>query len=306
MQRKLRLIIAYDGTDFHGWQRQSGTLVAPAGATNAEDATPAAPLAIRTVQAEIEAVARRVLGEPVNLVGASRTDAGVHARGQVAHVLYSGPMPAANVTRALNHRLPQDVTIVHCRDVPLTFHATRHAQLKLYRYSIYNHPAPPSDARTGRYAWHVLFPLDPARVRAAAAALVGTHDFAAFASQGSPRETTVRTVTHIGVRRVGRLVLLDVRGTGFLYNQVRNMVGTLYEVGRGHWPPERVAAILASADRAQAGPTAPPQGLCLEWIRYSAPPVDAASGAPDSPAGGAAGGGVGNLPEDGVCNLPDE
>jgi tRNA pseudouridine38-40 synthase len=296
MQRKLRLVIAYDGTDFHGWQRQSGASAAAADASageacssDAPGGASDAPVAIRTAQGELETVARRVLGEPVNLVGASRTDAGVHARGQVAHVLYRGPIPAANVTRAVNHRLPPDVTIVHCRDVPLTFHATQHAQLKLYRYSIYNHPAPPSDARTGRYAWHVLFPLDLARVRAAATALVGTHDFAAFASQGSPRETTVRTVSQIGVRRVGRLVLIDVRGTGFLYNQVRNMVGTLYEVGRGHWAPERVAAILASGDRAQAGPTAPPHGLCLEWIRYPAlPDVGAAE-----------------QPEDDACSSPD-
>jgi tRNA pseudouridine38-40 synthase len=107
-------------------------------------------------------------------------------------------------------------------------------------------------------------------MRAAAALLVGTHDFAALASQGVPRSTTVRTVRHLDIRQCGDEVRIDVEGDGFLYNQVRNMVGTLVEVGRGHWPPQRVADILASRDRRQAGPTAPPQGLCLQWVRYGA------------------------------------
>lgn len=249
MQRKLKAIVAYDGTDFHGWQRQAG---------------------VRTVQEAVEDVLRRVLNAPVNCVGASRTDAGVHARGQVLHVVYDGPMPAERVRLATNHRLPTDVALVHTADVPLDFHATQHAAEKLYRYRIRNWPQRPADPVALRYAWHVRFPLDLDRMRAAAAHWVGTHDFSAFATAGSPRQSTVRTVTHIGLRRVYNDILVDIRGDGFLYNQVRNMVGTLVEIGRGHWHVADAPTILASGDRANAGPTAPPQGLCLQWIRYPA------------------------------------
>ena len=247
MERNLKLTIAYDGTDFHGWQRQ---------------------LSVRTVQAEIEEVARRVIRHQIDVVGASRTDAGVHAQGQVAHLHTTTPIPADNLRRAIGHRLPEDVTIVHVADVPLEFHATRQALGKLYRYRIHNDARRPVEWHAARQAWHVWWPLDTRRMQAAADALVGTHDFAAFASAGSQRRTTVRTVSRVQIQRRYNTVLVDVEGVGFLYNQVRNMVGTLVEVGRGHWPAERVADILASCDRRQAGPTAPPHGLCLQWIKY--------------------------------------
>lgn len=247
MERNLKFTIAYDGTDFHGWQRQRD---------------------VRTVQEEIEAVARRVLRHPIEIVGASRTDAGVHAHGQVAHVRTSSPIPAANLRRAIGHRLPQDVTLVHVADVPQAFHATRHARRKLYRYRIHNDERRPVEWLQARYAWHVWYELDLARLRSAACPLVGEHDFAAFASAGCTRRTTVRTIHAIEVHRRFNSIVIDVIGDGFLYNQVRNIVGTLVEVGRGHWPPERVGQILAARDRRNAGPTAPPQGLCLEWIEY--------------------------------------
>ncbi len=247
MERNLKLTIAYDGTNFHGWQRQAG---------------------VRTVQAEIEAAAQRVIRHPLDIVGASRTDAGVHARGQVAHLRTTTLIPATNLQRAIGHRLPEDMGLVHVADMPLGFHATRDALGKLYRYRIHNDARRPVEWLGARYAWHVWYDLDTDRMQAAATALVGTHDFAAFASAGTPRRTTVRTLHRLQVRRHFNTVLIDAEGGGFLYNQVRNMVGTLVEVGRGHWPVERVAEILASRDRRQAGPTAPAHGLCLEWIRY--------------------------------------
>jgi tRNA pseudouridine38-40 synthase len=247
MERNLKLIIAYDGTNFHGWQRQAG---------------------VRTVQAELEAAAQRVIRQPLEVVGASRTDAGVHARGQVAHLRTATSIPTANLHRAIGHRLPDDVALVHVAEVPLEFHATRHAVSKLYRYRIHNDAGRPVELLAARHAWHVWHKLDTDRMRVAATALVGTHDFAAFASAGTPRATTVRTLHHVQIRRHFNTVVIDVAGEGFLYNQVRNMVGTLVEVGRGHWLPERVAEILASRDRQRAGPTAPPHGLCLEWVRY--------------------------------------
>jgi tRNA pseudouridine38-40 synthase len=253
MERNLKLTIAYDGTDFHGWQRQAG---------------------LRTTQAEIESAAQRVIRHPLEIVGASRTDAGVHARGQVAHLRSTAQIPATNLQRAIGHRLPDDVALVHVADVPLGFHATRHALSKLYRYRIHNDGRRPVEWLAARYAWHVWHPLDTDRMQAAAAALVGTHDFVAFATAGTPRRSSVRTLYRFQVCRHFHTVLIDAEGDGFLYNQVRNMVGTLVEIGRGHWPPERAAEILASRDRQQAGPTAPAHGLCLEWIRF--PPVPAA------------------------------
>ena len=247
MERNLKLTIAYDGTNYHGWQRQLG---------------------VRTVQAEIEAVARRVIRHPVKIVGASRTDAGVHARGQVAHVRTSTAIPANNLRLAIGHRVPGDISLVHLADVPLGFHATRGALGKLYRYRIHNDDRRPVEWLTARHAWHVWWPLDLGRMQAAAAALIGLHDFAGFASAGCTRSSTVRTISRFGVRRHLNTILIDVEGNGFLYNQVRNMVGTLVEVGRGRWPPERVPEIIASGDRRLAGPTAPPQGLCLQWVKY--------------------------------------
>jgi len=248
MERNLKLTIAYDGTDFHGWQRQPD---------------------VRTVQQVLQDVAKRVIRHPLEIVGASRTDAGVHALGQVAHLHTNASIPAKNLRRAIAHRLPGDVTLVQVAEVPLAFHATRQARTKLYRYRIHNDIRRPVEWHAARHAWHVWWPLDIERLRAGAALMEGKHDFVGFASAGCQRRTTVRTVHRVHVRRDFAGVLIDVEGDGFLYNQVRNMVGTLVEVGRGHWSPKRVAEILTSGDRRQAGPTAPAHGLCLQWIKYA-------------------------------------
>jgi tRNA pseudouridine38-40 synthase len=248
MERTIRFTIAYDGTGFHGWQRQLG---------------------VRTVQEELENVLQRILRHPLSTNGASRTDAGVHARGQVASVITTATIPVENLRRAIGHHLPPDMALVHAAEVPASFHPARNAAGKLYRYRMFNAQHRPVESLEGRFAWHVWYPLDLDRLRAAAAEMTGTHDFAGFASQGSPRATTVRTVRRIHIRRRYDEVLIDVEGDGFLYNQVRNMVGTLFEIGRGHWEPERVREIIATGDRRLAGPTAPAHGLCLQWVRYT-------------------------------------
>ena len=248
MERHFRLILAYDGTDFHGWQRQAG---------------------VRTVQQEVEATLQRVLRHPVAAAVASRTDTGVHARGQVAGFSSHVSWPLENLRRALGHHLPSDLALVSIAEVPARFHPARDARVKRYRYRIFNSERRPVIALAHRYTWHVWHTLDLARLHAAAAHFLGTHNFAGFAGQGSPRASTVRTVQQVGVTRVDDEVVVDVEGDGFLYHQVRNMVGTLVEIGRGHWPPERIAEILTSGDRRLAGRTAPPQGLCLEWVRYA-------------------------------------
>lgn len=247
-RRTLRLVIAYDGRDFHGWQRQPG---------------------VRTVQAEFEDVCRRVLREPVNVVGASRTDTGVHARGQVAHVRTDTTIPADKLCRAIGHRLPQDVGLVQADFVRPEFHATLCALRKLYRYRIFNHERRPVEQQLCGVVAHFWLPLSAERMREAAQAWVGRHDFAGLASAGSPRDCTIRSIFRVDVERVEDEIRIDVEGDGFLYHQVRNMVGTLIEIGRGHWPVERAAEILAARDRRTAGPTAPPHGLCLQWIRYA-------------------------------------
>lgn len=247
MARNIRMLVAYDGTDFHGWQTQPG---------------------LRTVQETIEQVARRVVRHPLNLIGSGRTDAGVHARGQVANFETTCEIPCDNLRRAINSRLPKDVSIQRVDEVPLGFRSTFDAVSKMYRYTIHNAASRPVEDRLQRYVYHCWHRLDVDRMRSAAKMLVGTHDFAAFASKGSDRQTTVRTILRLEVCRRFDEMQIDVEGTGFLYNQVRNIVGTLIEIGRGHWAPGYAAEILASRSRSKAGPTAPACGLCLQWVRY--------------------------------------
>lgn len=250
MDRHLLLRLAYDGTGFHGWQRQPGQ---------------------RTVQGVVEDVLRRVLRHPVDVRGASRTDAGVHARGQLATVRTSTPIPVERLAAAIGHHLPTDVALVAVRTVPEAFNLSLCARHKLYRYRVFHGARRPVEDLVQGHTWHVWVPLDEERLQAAARACEGTHDFAGFASAGAPRATTVRTVWRFRIQRVGSELHCDVEGDGFLYNQVRNMVGTLIEIGRGHWPVERVAEIFARRNRALAGPTAPAHGLCLQWIRCALP-----------------------------------
>ncbi|MGE0480632.1 MAG: tRNA pseudouridine(38-40) synthase TruA [Phycisphaerae bacterium] len=247
MHRNLRLILAYDGTGFHGWQAQHG---------------------VRTVQQDVQTVLQHLLRHPLVVTGASRTDAGVHARGQVANVHTSSDIPIVKLRRAIGSRLPADIALVDVADASLGFRAIRDARRKLYRYTIHNSARRPAGAHAAQHTWHIWHPLDVEPMQDAADRLVGTHDFTSFAGRGSPRESNTRTVHAVEVRRRFDSIFVDVVGGGFLYNQVRNMVGTLFEIGRGHWRPERIAEILAARDRNAAGPTAPPGGLCLEWVHY--------------------------------------
>lgn len=263
MERNIRLIVCYDGTEFHGWQRQRG---------------------VRTVQEVVEDALRRVLRHPVNTLASGRTDAGVHAAGQVVNVRTTSAVPASKLRPAIGSRLPKDVTIRAAADVSPEFHATRSAASKLYRYRIHNTRQRPVERMTQRYTNHFWKPLDVDRMREASRHFIGEMDFSAMASADCERATMVRRVLRCDVFRHLDEIRVDVEGTGFLYNQVRNMVGTLTEVGRGHWEPPRVADILASRDRSQAGPTAPAKGLCLQWVRYPAellrpndPPTDDAA-----------------------------
>ena len=240
-----KLTIAYDGTDFVGWQRQ-----------------PSGP----SIQAVLEDAMTELDGREVTVNGAGRTDAGVHARGQVATVTLARPIAAAALIRAINIRLPGTVRIIEAAEVGDGFHARFHARTKRYQYRIWNAEVLSPFERP--YAWHVPMRLDGAAMAEAAATLTGTHDFAAFQGTGSDILTTTRTITLSRIVAADELVCYDAAGEGFLRHMVRNIVGSLVEVGRGHRPPGWIAEVLASRDRTRAGPTAPPQGLFLLAVAY--------------------------------------
>ena len=239
-----RLVVEYDGRDFEGWQVQEGARAA------------------RTVQGELAAAVRSVTGAEGRIRGAGRTDAGVHAWGQVASLCVSTGLEPPRLAAALNARLADDVAVVECEPVPAGWDALRAAQAKHYRYQIWN-GARRSPLRAARWAW-IREALDPSRMAEAARSLVGRQDFAAFQAAGSSARTTVRTVTRCEIAGAARgEIRLDVEGEGFLRHMVRNFAGTVIEVGRGRWDPAEVASILASGDRGRAGPTAPARGLAL-------------------------------------------
>ncbi|HME70147.1 MAG TPA: tRNA pseudouridine(38-40) synthase TruA [Myxococcota bacterium] len=258
MSPTFRLVLEYDGARFAGWQ------------TQAEGA--------RTIQAAVEEAILQVTGAGVAVVGASRTDAGVHAEGQVASVGLETRLAPAALVRALNALLPEDVAVRDVALAPEGFHAQRDARSKLYRYAIWNGPER-SPLRAHRF-WAVPRALDLGAMETAAAALVGTHDWSAFQVRGSEwrAEGEAQGRTRSAVRQVTRLSVLgfgggevqvEVEGEGFLRQMVRTLVGTLVEVGRGRRDPSSMPALLESRDRAAAGPTAPAHGLTLVRVDYA-------------------------------------
>jgi tRNA pseudouridine38-40 synthase len=254
--RTIKLTIAYDGTDFAGWQRQ---------------------LRDRTVQAVIEDALAPIEGAQVAIVGAGRTDAGVHAAGQVASFASQSAIARESLQRALNTSLPADVRIVAADDVAGAFNARFNAKAKTYHYWIWNGSVVPPVLR--RFVWQVEQPLAVEPMQEAARLLIGAHDFAAFQGAGSDVKTTTRAVTVSQISEVpavgpfevstpGRLLRYEIAGSGFLRHMVRAVAGTLVEAGRGRWPPTQVGRILASRDRGQAGPTAPAHGLVFWKVDY--------------------------------------
>ena len=280
---RYKLTIAYDGTDFCGWQKQEPTLEQSekTGSNKLIDPTLTPSLvgrvALRTVQGVVERAVRDVVRETVELRGASRTDSGVHARGQVGAFTCGGDengptgWPASRgpeaLVRALNGKLPDDVVIRSAEIVGSEFDPIGDCTSKGYSYSIHN--AKSRELFDRKFVHHVWDALDVEAMQRAAAALVGEHDFAGFAAAGHGRQTTVRTIHRLDVTKVREdRVRIDVEGNGFLWNMVRIIAGTLIEVGRGMKKAEDMPAILESKDRSKAGPTLPPTGLFLEWVRY--------------------------------------
>jgi tRNA pseudouridine38-40 synthase len=242
------LLLEYDGAGFVGWQRQAQGI---------------------SIQAVLEDAAGHLSrGAPVAAVAAGRTDAGVHAEGQVVHLDLEPPYLPGRLRDALNfHLQPHAVSVVTAAPVPATFSARFDALARCYRYRILNRPARPA-LLAGR-VWHVAHPLDAPAMHAAAQALIGRHDFTSFRAAACQAKSPLRTLDRLDVRRCGDMVVLEADARSFLHHQVRNMMGTLKLVGEARWPGSRVAEALAARDRSAAGPTAPPQGLCLTAVHYA-------------------------------------
>lgn len=245
MERTIKLTIAYDGTAYHGFQRQANAL---------------------TVQQVIEERLAKIFGHPLKIAGAGRTDAGVHAYGQVVSLKTSGAIPAGRITLAARGVLPDDIVVLKAEEMAAGFHARIAAKSKIYIYRIYSGESP--DPFLRNYAWHLPGVLDVAAMHAAVQHIVGEYDFSAFRAAGGAVRSPVRTILAASCRRDGDLIEFSFWGTGFLYHMVRNLVGTLADVGHGRMTAAGFAAVLASRDRNMAGITAPPQGLYLKEVLY--------------------------------------
>jgi tRNA pseudouridine38-40 synthase len=243
---RYRLTLEYDGGPYRGWQRQ------------AEGAS---------IQASLEAAMLAFCGEPVQVVGAGRTDAGVHASGQVAHLDLGRAVALETLRNALNHHLrPQPIVVLEAAAVAPDFHARFSATMRHYRYRIVNR-RPPLALDRGR-AWQVPRHLDTEIMHEAAQSLIGRHDFTSFRSTLCQARSPVKTLTRLAVVRNGEQIEIAARARSFLHHQIRNMVGTLKLIGEGRWPVARIEAVLAACDRAAAGPTAPACGLYLTRVDY--------------------------------------
>lgn len=246
LMRNICCTVQYDGTDFYGFQRQPD---------------------VPTVQGALEEALEQLTGTATVVHGAGRTDAGVHAKGQVFNFRTTTNIPLDRWPLALNSRLPRTIVVQEARAVPDDFHARKSATTKVYSYQIYNAPRP--SVFLDRFALHVKHPLDVPAMQIAAAPLVGRHDFAGFRATGStPVHTTVRHLLRLEVTRDEEIINVVAEADGFLYHMMRNIVGSLLLVGQGRRPPQWVAAALHARDRSLAGPTAPARGLCLEAVKY--------------------------------------
>jgi tRNA pseudouridine38-40 synthase len=244
--RRVKLTLAYDGSAYRGFQVQpNGT----------------------TIQSVMEEALGRLLQEPVRLRAAGRTDAGVHAREQVVDFSDAGNRPPETILRGGNALLPPDIRILSAEAVPETFDARRDAKEKEYRYFLHLHPV--ASPFFSRFAYHIEKPLDLHAVREGLSHIVGEHDFSSFRGQGCTAKTTVRTIYRAELDRLHpSLAFIAISGSGFLRHMVRNLAGTLIDVGRGKYPPERVRELLSLSNRSEAGPTAPARGLFLWKVTY--------------------------------------
>ena len=243
--KRIMLEIAYDGTAYYGWQVQPG---------------------MPTIEAELNKALSALLGEKIEIIGASRTDSGVHALGNVAVFDTNSVFPAQKISLAVNNRLPDDIRVLASYEVAADFHPRKAGCAKTYEYKILNTRIAIPTHRL--YSYHIYYPLDPVLMQEAARYLIGEHDFASFCSANSQVKDTIRSIYALDVFKEGDMITIRVKGNGFLYNMVRIIAGTLIEFGRGRYKPEKMKEILQACDRSMAGPTAPAHGLTLAKIEY--------------------------------------
>jgi tRNA pseudouridine38-40 synthase len=244
--RNFKMIVEYDGTAYCGWQRQENGI---------------------TIQQVLEEAIQLITGEKVAVIGSGRTDAGVHALNQVAHFKSSSRLPVNSIYRGMNSVLPPDIVVKEMEEVAREFHAQHDVKSKVYVYKICNQRLRPVLGRN--YFWHIRFPLDLERMKKAAQFLIGTHDFSCFCATGTHVKDRVRTITDIEIKTCDDgLIEIKVEAQGFLKYMVRNIIGTLVEVGRGKRKPEEMKVIIESRDRTIAGVTAPACGLFLKEVKY--------------------------------------
>jgi tRNA pseudouridine38-40 synthase len=246
MMRNIKLLIEYDGTNYLGWQVQAKGL---------------------TIQGVIEEKLTLLTGEKISLIGSGRTDAGVHALGQVASFKTKSRMAVRTLQKALNSLLPPDITILRAEEADEAFHARKSATRKAYEYRILNREIRSAFQR--EYAWHIPQPLDVGKMKEAAEILVGVHDFSSFRSVGTPTKTAIRTLLRADWKRHrGGFLCFEIEANGFLKQMVRAIVGTLVDVGKGKITVEEFRKVLEARDRKKAGPTAPGRGLFLKRVKY--------------------------------------
>ena len=247
--RTIKLTIEYDGTDFQGWQFQ----IPPN----------------RTIQEEIEKTLKKITKENIRVIGSGRTDSGVHALGQVAHFKTKTKLSNATLLKALNYHLPKDISVLRVQKVKNTFHAQFSAKKKTYRYTILNRIAPSAQERN--FAYQFPYPLNVAAIKREAKNLVGRKDFKSFQAseaRDTKEKSSVRTVSKVSIQKKGDFIYFEIEANGFLYKMVRNIVGTLLDIGTGKLPPGSLKKILAQKNRAAASKTAPAHGLCLVKVQY--------------------------------------
>lgn len=243
--RNIKLILEYDGTNYCGWQRQLNGV---------------------SVEETLEKVIRNLFGEDIRILGASRTDSGVHALGQVVSFSIENKIPVYKIPGAINVRLPKDIVVIEAEEVDEDFHPIYSAKRKKYVYKIINRRVKPALMRN--YYWHVGYKLDIENMKKACAYILGEHDFSAFKSNGGSTLNSIRTVYSLDIVKEDDYITVSIEGNGFLYNMVRIIVGTLIEVGRGRINPDDIKDIIESKNRQKAGITAKPYGLYLEKVYY--------------------------------------
>lgn len=243
--RNIKLVIEYDGTNYDGWQTQKSK---------------------NTIQDTIEEALKKVMNEEIKLIGASRTDSGVHALGQVANFKTNSIIPIERIPKAVNSILPPDIVIKNAQEVQEGFHARFSSKGKKYKYTVLNDVTP--SALNRNFAYFYPYKIDIDAIKAASSYFIGTHDFSAFKSSGGVSKTNIRTIYELKIILNDNYINFYISGDGFLYNMVRIIIGTLLEVGRGKINPDEIKEIILSGDRKRAGKTVPAHGLCLLEVYY--------------------------------------